>query len=85
MEILKFSAEWCGPCKVLKSKLSSFDKCKVTEYDVDDVDDDLLSKYGIRGVPVTILLDNDANEVNRWVGVFDINELSEKIDELNNA
>ena len=82
-KILKFSADWCMPCKVLNKKLEDFTDCEVVKYDVDDVDEELLEKYRIRNIPVTILLDENEEEIQRWVGVFDVNEISNKIEEIN--
>lgn len=33
--ILKFGAEWCGPCRVLEERLKGFDKCEIEKIDVD--------------------------------------------------
>lgn len=77
MKVLKFYAEWCGPCKVLGQKLEAANlPVPVTEIDVED-NDDLVREYNIRNVPVTILLDDEGNAVKRWVGIFDINELKQ--------
>jgi thiol:disulfide interchange protein len=82
-KILKFGADWCMPCKVLNKKLEDFTDCEVVKYDVDDVDEELLEKYHIRNIPVTILLDENEEEIQRWIGVFDVNEISNKIEEIN--
>ena len=80
-KVIKFGAPWCGPCRALETKLKGFDKCEIVRYDVDDADEDLLAKYKIRSVPVTILLDEKDNEIHRWVGLFNVDELYKKIDE----
>lgn len=82
-KILKFSADWCMPCKVLNKKLEDFTDCEIIKYDVDDVDEELLEKFKIRNIPVTILVDDNEEEIQRWVGVFDVNEISNKIREIN--
>jgi thioredoxin-like negative regulator of GroEL len=82
-KILKFGADWCMPCKVLNKKLEDFTDCEVVKYDVDDVDEELLEKFKIRNIPVTILLDENEEEIQRWIGVFDVNEISNKIEEIN--
>lgn len=84
-KVIKFGASWCGPCRVLDSKLNGFNKCELIKYDVDDVDDELLLKYQIRGVPATFLLDENDNVIERWNGIFDVKALENKIDELENA
>ena len=78
-----FSAHWCGPCSVLHKKLENFTDCEVVKYDVDETDEELLTKYHIRNIPVTILLNDNDEEVQRWVGVFNVNEITEKIKETN--
>ena len=82
-KLYKFGAPWCGQCKVLSNRLESLnlDKCEVTEFDVDEVDEDLLNKFQIRNIPVTVLLDEDENLIHKWVGVFDVNEIVAKTEE----
>ena len=82
-KVLKFGAEWCMPCKVLNKNLENFTDCEVVKYDVDDVDEDMLSQFKVRNIPVTLLLNNNDEEVKRWVGVFNVQEISDKIKELN--
>lgn len=82
-KILKFSADWCGPCKTLNQKLENFKDCEVIKYDVEEVEEDLLEKYKIRNIPVTILINENEEEIKRWIGLFNINEITEKIKELN--
>ena len=79
-----FSAHWCGPCRVLHKNFDKFTKCEVIKYDVDDVDEELLQKYKIRNIPVTILVDENGEEISKWNGVFNLSELEEKLDELQN-
>lgn len=81
--ILKFGANWCGPCKVLNKKLEEFTDCEVIKYDVDEVDEELLEKFRIRNIPVTVLVDENDEEIQRWVGLFDLQEISDKIKQLN--
>lgn len=79
MRVIKFGSKTCGPCRMVDQHLDKFDKCEVIKYDIDDEIDDLLEKYNIRNIPVTILTDDNDNEIQRWVGIFDINELNNKI------
>lgn len=79
MKILKFYAEWCGPCKVVGQNLKNANlPIPITEVDVED-NDDLVLQYGVRSVPVVILVDDNGNEIRRWVGIFNVNELKETI------
>ena len=78
-----FSAHWCGPCRVLHKNLENFTDCEVVNYDVDELEEDVLRKFKIRNIPVTILLNDNNEELKRWVGVFNVQEMSDKIKELN--
>lgn len=81
MKIYKFGADWCGPCRVLNQRLDKFNGCEVVKYDVDEMDENILDKYHIKNIPVTILVDDNENEVYKWVGLFDVNEITEKLKE----
>lgn len=81
MKVIKFGGSWCGPCRTLDTKLKDFTLCEVIKYDVDECDDALTHKYNIRTIPVTILLDDNDTEIKRWIGLFDIKELEQCIDQ----
>ena len=67
-KIKYFSAEWCGPCKNFKPIIKEIAN---EGYNVEFIDLDTnpaaASEYGVRGVPTTIILENDV-PVNRFVG-----------------
>jgi thiol-disulfide isomerase/thioredoxin len=73
-KVLRFTASWCGPCKMLAKNLESI-KTDL-EIQVVDIDTDtaMAQKYGIRGVPTLIMLDGD-KEVKRNVGVGSLKDL----------
>jgi thioredoxin 1 len=70
LEVKKFSASWCGPCKTwaptFNEVKNSFSGVSFNEYDIDD-SSDVASQFGIRSVP-TVLLVKDGKEVKRIVG-----------------
>ena len=78
MKILKFSASWCGPCKMLSKTIENI-KDEVP-YPVEEIDIDnnteMAQKYGIRGVPTMIIVDGD-KEVKRKVGAMTSPELKQ--------
>ena len=73
-KILKFSATWGGPCKMLSKTLQSVQ----TEIEIEDVDieqnPELTQQYRVRGVPTLVLLQDDV-ELKRVVGVKSKEEL----------
>lgn len=64
--ILKFSAEWCGPCKSL-SKILADAEIQYTEVNIDE-DPELAAEHKVRNVPTLIYKDGDS-EIGRMVGV----------------
>lgn len=78
MKLLKFSASWCGPCKMLSTTIAGIKDeipYPIEEIDV-DVNTDLAKKFSIRGVPTMILVNEDT-EVKRKVGVMTASELKQ--------
>ena len=68
MEVLRFTATWCQPCKALAQQLEELGLDKdVTVIDIDE-QQDLAIQYGVRSVPTLIAVDNN-KEVKRMVGV----------------
>ncbi|HEY4176445.1 MAG TPA: thioredoxin family protein [Kofleriaceae bacterium] len=69
LQILDFTAAWCGPCKQLKPVLTALSteyKADLVEIDV-DVDPTQAQLYNVRAMPTVVLL-RDGKEVGRFVG-----------------
>lgn len=67
-QVLRFTAAWCGPCKMLAKTLENVESdTPIVVVDI-DADPDAAKKYGVRGVPTLIKVDGDT-EVSRLVGV----------------
>ena len=73
ISIIKFSAEWCGPCKSLAPILETISdeySDKAFGWYAADVESDAIntaSAMGIRGVPTTIIY-RAGEEVDRLIG-----------------
>jgi len=81
MRLLKFSAEWCQPCKMLAKTLEGVNlPYTISSIDIDD-NPNLAADYKVRGVPTMILVDDNDKEVGRLVGVKTKAEIEEFINE----
>jgi thioredoxin 1 len=76
--LVDFSAEWCGPCKMMKPILEELrqrlgERIRIIKIDVDQ--SPLVSSvYNIQGVPTLILFQN-GNILWRQAGVVQANQL----------
>jgi thioredoxin 1 len=72
VKALKFYATWCEPCKAL-SKIIEGAQDKIT-MPIEDIDIEqnmeLAQKYGIRGVPALVIVDEDGTEIKRQSGML---------------
>jgi thioredoxin 1 len=70
LAIIKFTASWCGPCKVAQSTYlkmeEEFPQYTCFTIDVDD-NSELAEAYGIRSVPTFVIL-RDGAELCRFSG-----------------
>ena len=84
--VLKFGAEWCGPCRLMENIIANIEKnpennavfvsCDVDE--ADETDPDFLTENSVRNVPLTLVY-NDEMIADRIVGALSEKELMEKI------
>ena len=74
--VLRFTASWCGPCKMLARNLEDVN----TNLPIEVVDIDVLPEvaieYGVRGVPTLVMLDENM-EVKRLVGMQSLKQLED--------
>ena len=77
MHILKFKANWCGPCKVMDQVIKD-SKLDIHVGDIDiDVAQNTAVEYGIRGVPTLIMLGHENEELGRKTGVMTVDQFKQ--------
>ena len=85
IEIKKFEADWCGPCRMLKPTFQKLEESfgnsvKFSYINVDESQDEA-AKYSIRSIPAVVIV-KDGAEVNRLVGVQSEMAYSNALNEL---
>ena len=74
--VIRFTASWCGPCKMLAKNLESI-KTDIP-IEVIDIDEntDAAVDFGVRGVPTLVMLDGNT-EMKRLVGMQPLKALED--------
>jgi len=77
MKVLKFYADWCGPCKALSMVIKGAGDKVTVPIDELDIDNELMMsvEYGVRSVPTMILIDEHGTEIKRHVGILNEEQL----------
>lgn len=71
MKLLKFHGTWCSPCKMLSTVIESTDKDLIEVESIDiDAQREVAIKFGIRGVPTCVIVDDAGGEIRRKVGMM---------------
>ena len=67
-KILYFTADWCGPCKMIKPQLlEASNQISITFIDV-DTNSSTAERYNVKNIPCAILIDLNGQENGRLVG-----------------
>jgi thioredoxin 1 len=76
---VQFSANWCGPCKMLTKTIESIEDSQedISFLKVDvDSHREIAQNFGVRSIPRVILL-KDGKQVGDFVGAKNENDLKE--------
>jgi len=74
--VLRFTASWCGPCKMLAKNLENVStNVPIEVVDIDE-NNEIAIDYGIRGVPTLVMLDGNT-EMKRLVGMQSLKQLED--------
>ncbi len=79
-KVIRFTASWCQPCKVLAKTLEDVQTNLPIEVVDIDKDSDTAIEFGIRSVPTLVMVE-DGNVLKRVVGIKSSKELQEWINE----
>ena len=76
-KVIRFTADWCGPCKAYFSIFEEVEKeVDGVEFIVIDVDKDttgLAAEYSVRSIPLTVIIDGD--NITKEVGLLQKQQL----------
>jgi len=89
IEIIKFGADWCGPCKMMGPTMKKLKEkynvegsdIQITDIDV-DMNPEMASLHKIKNIPVTIFKIDEV-EIKKVVGVLSLDKIEEIINEVN--
>lgn len=85
LSVVKFSAEWCAPCKRMETLIKKMENefSDINFFDVDvDVCNELAKKYKVKTLPTLIFFDGK-KEKNRIIGSILTEPLRKNLKEFN--
>ena len=82
--LVLFSADWCGPCKIIKPSLEKLEtelteSLKIVKADVGEAEESS-RKFNIRNIPTCVLIEGD-KEIARFSGVKNDDQIKKFLEE----
>ena len=81
--LMKFSAEWCQPCKryapIVQQVVGSRPEVRLEEIDIDK-SPQLAAKFGVQSVPFTVLRDEEGTILGGFQGAVAGSKLHQILD-----
>ena len=70
IEVIKFYANWCGPCKVYAKVFDKVseqlrDQVKFVNINIEEDDTGLTEKYSIQSIPTTVIIKDGQEQLHR--------------------
>lgn len=87
LTILKFGADWCSGCKImtpiLKDVIDKNPEVGFKDIDVENDEDNLSAKYGIKSLPTLIFESDDKEFEYKLVGTVPASKIQSVINDYN--
>lgn len=82
--LVLFSADWCGPCKIIKPSLEKLeeelsDKIKIVKTDVGESENSA-KKFNIKNIPTCVIIEGE-KEIARFSGVKNDEQIKKFLEE----
>lgn len=88
MKVLKFGADWCSGCLVMRPRWDKLEReldWLETEYHDVDEEEGLSDSYEITDYPCFIILDDNGNELHREYGELEVDTLRKIVNAYKNS
>jgi len=88
MKVLRFTASWCGPCRIYKPVFDEVQKqmsdtgVVFETIDVDEDTEGLSEKYGIKSIPTTVFLKENMETYATVIGPMKKSDLIDAVKSL---
>ena len=68
IEVIKFYADWCGPCKIYAKVFEQVseqlkDQAKFSNINIEKDDTELTTKYNVQSIPTTVVIKEGSTKI----------------------